>query len=420
MMVTAVAPVLLHGWARLAHWRQGADRGRVGERFGRASVARPDGSLVWIHAASVGEVASVARLGREILVAEPGRTLLLTTTTTTGATTAARLVPGAIHQFLPVDSPAAVAGFLEHWRPDAALFVEADLWPRLIFSLERRTCPMALLNARHSRSRQRFPTVYAALLSRMDLITVQDRSLLDGLVALGLDPARLHAPGNLKADVVAPAVDQDLSRALTGAAEGRGIWAAVSTHAGEEDVVVAAHLALPGRPLLVLVPRHPERSDTIAEALRKRGIAFTRQSKGELPETGTRVHLVDVLGVTGTVYAAAGLAFIGGSLIPGIGGHTPYEPAALGCAVLSGEHVANFSRAYRALAGAGAAQLLSDPAALQPEVARLLENHRDRSAMQAAAKAFHAVQAGAVDATLALLARVLPPEGSRNGRLPRS
>ena len=407
-LVTAILPALIGAWVRLAHRRLGAAPDRIGERFGKTGLKRPLGKLVWIHAASVGEVASVARLGRAIQAGKPGCSLLITTATATGAATAARLLPEAIHQYLPIDTPAAVSSFLDHWHPDAALFVEADLWPRLVYALAEKGCPMALVNARHSRSRERFPKVYAALLSRMEVITVQDQNVLNGLVELGLEPSRLHMPGNLKADTVTPAINKDLARALMAAADGRGIWAAVSTHAGEEDIVLRVHAALPGSPLLVLVPRHPERSASIIALLQTQGVTFTRQSQGDLPGATTQVHLVDVLGETGSVFDAVKLVLLGGSLVPGIGGHTPFEPAAFECAILSGPHVANFAWAYPELVRAGGARLVQEPAALGREVAHLLEDDADRRAMQAAAKAFHTAQAGATDATLRLLAPVLP------------
>ena len=408
LALTAALPAVIHWRARAAHRKQGADPARLVERFGRHTLARPPGRLVWLHAASVGEVASVARLARAILADDPGRALLMTTATTTGAETVARQVPGALHQFLPVDTPAAVAAFLGHWRPDAALFVEADLWPRLLIAVARQGCPMALLNARASRSRARFPATYAALLSSMALITVQDQALVAGLEGLGLDPARIHTPGNLKADVEPPAVEDDLRQALLRAAEGRGLWAAVSTHDGEEEKVLEAHAALPGNPLLLLVPRHPARGDAVAALLHKRGVAFTRHSRSEWPQATTAVHLIDALGLTGTVYAAAGLALVGGSLVPGPEGHTPHEPAALGCAIVSGPHVANFSAAYRALAKAGGAVMLDRPDDLGGCIGGLLA-HRDRlQSLQSAARAAHAAEAGATEATLRLLRPILP------------
>jgi 3-deoxy-D-manno-octulosonic-acid transferase len=408
LAATAAFPSLLYRQARKAHRGQGADPARLQERFGKPMLARPSGALVWLHAASVGEVASAARLARMIIAEAPQRSLLVTTATATGAETVARLLPDALHQFLPVDTPAAVTSFLDHWHPDAALFIEADLWPRLLLGLAGRGCPMALINARASRSRARFPATYGALLSPMALITVQEAGLVPGLVALGLDPARIHAAGNLKADVVPPAVDELMRQEFVRAAEGRGLWAAVSTHEGEEEMVLDAHAALPGKPLLLLVPRHPARGEAVAALLHKRGVAFTRHSRGGLPRATTAVHLIDALGLTGTVYAAAGLAFVGGSLLPGPEGHTPHEPAAIGCAIVSGPNVANFRAAYRRLAEDGGAVMLERPEDLGDHIAALLADRARLQSLQSSARTSHAAEAGATEATLRLLRPILP------------
>lgn len=405
--ITAALPVILVLAGRIMHRRQSAAPKRFHERLGHASQPRPSGHLIWIHAASVGEVTSIARLARAL--ATPGNvTILLTTTTATGAATVARAVPAALHQFAPLDTPAAVRAFLAHWQPDAALFVEGDLWPRMILSLAARDCPMALVNARASRSRARFPAASAALLAPMRLITVQTPELVDDLQSLGLTPTCLRAVGNLKADIDIPAVDDAARACLIAAAQGRDIWAAVSTHPGEETLILGLHDRLADRPLLILVPRHPERGGDLATELARRKIAFTQHSKGEVPGPQTQVHLVDALGMTGTVYAAAGLAFVGGSLVAGHGGHTPFEPAALGCAILSGPHVQNFSAAYTELQNAGAALLVSDASALGETVQSLLRDDATRGAMQQAARATYTAQGGATLRVLDALRDALP------------
>jgi len=408
-VLTMVAPMILVWAARFSHRRQNAERERFAERLGHAPLARPAGPLIWIHAASVGEVASVVKLVRS-LVAHSNSSILVTTTTATGATTVARMLPEALHQFLPIDTPGAVSRFLNHWRPDAALFVEGDLWPRMIFSLEKRKCPIVLLNVRASRSRDRFPSVYSMLLSYMHLITAQELGLLGGLQALGLDPARLHSPGNLKADIAAPPVNGIIRTRITSAAAGRGLWAGVSTHSGEETAILDAQAILAGNPLLVLVPRHPERGDNLVAELSRRDLVFSRHSKGELPDAQTQVHLVDVLGETGTVYAAVGVAFIGGSLVPGYGGHTPYEPLALGCAILSGPHVRNFAAAYKCLQVEGAAYMVPDSSALAAEIGALLQDKNRLNAMQKAVQETQSTQGGATERTLDLIAACLPQD----------
>ncbi len=407
LVLTAVAPIILVWSARFAHRRQNAKRERLGERLGHASLARPAGPLIWIHAASVGEVASVVKLAHN-LVNHSNSSILVTTTTATGGATVARLLPQALHQFMPIDTPGAVSGFLNHWRPDAALFMEGDLWPRMILCLEKRGCPIALLNARASRSRDRFPSVYSKLLSCMHLITVQESGLLGGLRALGLESARLHAPGNLKADIAIPAVNKTIRSQISSAAADRGLWAGVSTHPGEETAILDAQASLAGNPLLVLVPRHPERGDDLAAELSRRGLVFSRHSKGELPDARTQVHLVDVLGETGTVYAAVGVAFIGGSLVAGSGGHTPYEPLALGCAILSGPHVRNFKAAYKYLQAEGGACMVPDQAALAAKIGALLQDKNKLNAMQNSVREAQSTQGGATERTLDLIAGFLP------------
>lgn len=407
LALSALLPVGVVAAARILHKRQGAAPERFDERLGHAPVSRPAGRLIWVHAASVGEVASVARLARDIS-AQKNTKILVTTTTVTGSATVARLIPDAMHQLLPLDTPAPVRRFLNHWHPDAALFVEGDLWPRIILSLSTSGCPIALINARASRTRRRFRAAFAALLTPMRLITVQDAALIDEFRSLGMHPARLSAPGNLKADIDLPSVDHGVCARLRDAATDRGIWAAVSTHPGEETDVLDVHAELPGAPLLILVPRHPARAHALAAELARRGFAYTRHSKGETPTPETDIHLVDAMGATGTVYAAAGLAFIGGSLVKGYGGHTPFEPIALGCAVVSGPHVQNFATAFHALQAADAACLVPDKATLVSRITTLLSDKDARQSMQNAALAAHAAHGGASRRTLRTLHAALP------------
>ena len=407
MLVTALLPALLGLLARRAHARQGGEAARLGERFGKPTLDRPDGPLVWIHAASVGEAVSIIPLARAIRDRSSAH-LLLTTSTVGGAKTVTNRLPEALHQFLPIDTPIAVQGFLTHWHPDTAIFTEGDLWPRLLSSLSAKGIPTALVNARASKSRARFPRLYGALLSQMKTITAQDEQIASGLVALGLDPGVVNAPGNLKAEIDLPPTNPDLLAALSAATEGRVNWAAVSTHQGEDEIILDAHVSLPDNPLLLLVPRHPERGNALVELLVERDIAHTRHSLGELPKPNTTVHLVDVFGETGAVYAATGLTFVGGSMRPGPSGHTPFEPAAMGCAILSGPYVQNFSSAYKSLQATGGAREIQASDNLAPILGDLLSDQGALATMQDAAQAEYERQSGAIDRTLALLSPILP------------
>jgi 3-deoxy-D-manno-octulosonic-acid transferase len=319
---------------------------------------------------------------------------------TTGTVSSARrmaeaLPPGVLHQFAPVDTRSAVRRFLGHWRPDLGIWVESELWPRLVFETARAGVPMALVNARLSaaslRRWQRLPGMARRLMGSFRAILAQDRETVAGLAALGVG-ARFA--GNLKALVDAPGCDPDALAGAQAALGGRPAWLAASTHAGEEAQVIRAQAAQaarggPGAPLLILAPRHPERGDEVAALLAGAGLRHVRRSAGGVPGPETEVWLADTLGEMGLWYRLAPVAFVGGSLVPA-GGHTPFEPVTLGSAVLHGPEVANFAPAYAALDAGGGALAVGDAAALAEAVARLLAAPAEAAALSERARAIHA------------------------------
>lgn len=405
LAATTLAPGLLRHLARKGHAAQGAEPARLAERFGQPSAQRPEGPLIWINAASVGEVASSLDLARE-LEAATGARLLFTTTTATGAETLARRLPQAIHQFQPVDTPAAVRAFLDHWRPDLALFMENDIWPRLMIDTARRNIPIAVINARASRTRRRAPRAIAALLERAALISTQDAATAHQMRALGLDAARVLDTGDLKAAANPLPADNAALEALRAAIGARPVWLAASTHPGDEGPVIAAHRAAgithPDL-LLILVPRHPQRGADLAAQLSAAHLRMAQRSTGDMPMDATQVYLADTLGEMGLFYRLAPLAFLGGSFGPE-GGHNPYEPAVLGTAVLHGPGVANFAQAYDGMRLAGAATMVADADDLGQQVAGLITSDRlDR--MRAAARS---LSRDGTQARQDLLTRLLP------------
>jgi len=370
---TALAPSLLTNMARKGHLAQGAASERLGERLGQPSAPRPDGALIWINAASVGEVASSLDLARD-LEAATGARLLFTTTTATGAETLSRRLPQAIHQFQPVDTPAAVRAFLDHWRPDLACFMENDLWPRLMVETGKRQIPMAVINARASKTRTRAPRAARALLSRAALISTQDAVTARQILGLGLDPARIIDTGDLKAAASPLPVDPDALSALQKAIGARPVWVAASTHPGDEEAVITAHnAALRVHPdlLLILIPRHPTRGVEIAGLIRNAGLDIARRSIGDSPSAQHHVYLADTLGETGLFYRLSPLVFLGGSF-GDEGGHNPYEPTTLGAAILHGPRIANFRLAYARLTASCAAQSVRDADDLGVRVTALI------------------------------------------------
>jgi 3-deoxy-D-manno-octulosonic-acid transferase len=377
LAITRFLPGLLLRPVLRAHTTQGADPARLRERQGQATLSRPDGPLVWVHAASVGEFLAIRDLLADIRSSWRDASLLVTTTTASGAGAVVRAMEGhAIHQFLPADTPDAVAGFLDHWRPELSIVVESDLWPRLVLQLAMRNLPSALVNVRKSRTRSRLPRSVAALMATFDLITTQDEDVKSEIIALGLPAERVLAAGDLKADAD-PLPDLVADRqAMELAISGRPIWSAVSTHPDDEATVLEAHVdVLKQYPaaLLVWVPRHPSRAGAIASACRARGLSVVRRSLGELPAASGGVYLADTIGETGIFFRLARIVFLGGSLGTE-GGHNPYEPLRLGASVLHGPNVRHFAGVYARLDAEGAARRVTDADTLGVAVVDWLES----------------------------------------------
>ena len=348
------------------------DLERLNERLGLATAKRPDGTLIWIHGASVGETLAALPLLSELLT--PGRHALVTSGTVTSAKLMAeRLPPGALHQFVPIDTPGAARNFLDHWRPDVGLFVDSDLWPNILMSAADRKSPLALVNARMSAKSadgwKRAPQTAQALLSAFDGILAIDPEVAARFSSLGARNVRVT--GSLKADAPALPADAKKLGALREAIGGRPIFLASSTHAGEDETLLPAQDVLrqshPGL-LTIIVPRHPDRGSEIAMLCGSRPVA--RRAAGALPGKDTTIYVADTMGELGLFYRLAKIAFMGGSLIAH-GGQNPLEPARLGCAVMAGPHTENFTAAYDAIfeaQGAGRVVTSADIAALAHRV----------------------------------------------------
>ncbi|MBM3530868.1 MAG: 3-deoxy-D-manno-octulosonic acid transferase [Alphaproteobacteria bacterium] len=379
---------------------------RLPERRGQTKVRRPAGPLVWLHGASVGEVLAVVPLIERLRARDI--TVLVTSGTVTSAGLAERRMPqGVIHQFVPVDTPQFAARFLNHWRPDLALFVESDLWPNLILAASKRDVPLILVNGRISErsfSRWRLaPRTIGALLGRFDLCLAQSAEDAGRLSRLGA--LRVVTTGNLKLDVPAPPADDDKLKALKGAIGSRPVIAAASTHPGEEAALIDVHRRLkhtfPGL-LTVLVPRHPERGQGVAEIARVSGLASAMRSRGELPGNDTEIYIADTLGELGLIYRIAPIVFIGGSLV-GHGGQNPIEAAKLGVAILHGPHVWNFSEIYTALDAVGGAEVVTDSSKLTVRVGAWLKDAEARTAVAQTGLRAMDTLGGALDKTVAAL-----------------
>jgi len=380
---TAAAP----GLRLLLRVRQSRGKelpGRLAERRGIDATPRPPGRLIWLHAASVGETTSV--LPMLPVLAEGAPTILLTTGTVTSARLLAQrleppLAERVLHRFVPLDVPNWVARFLDHWRPDAAGFVESELWPNLLAACQARRIPTMLINARLSdRSLARWR--HAPGLARQVLggfARVQPRSETDAERLRSLGCCHVEAAADLKLAAPPLPVDAAELRRLREILARRPVWLAASTHPGEEALILDVHRILvahhPGL-LTIVAPRHPERGVGIpAAAYRSRG--------DDPPAEG--VWVADTLGELGLLYRLAGLAFVGRSLLPPGGGQNPLEPARLGCAIAVGPHTANFTDHVSMLHAAGGLSVVRDVPELADWLGGLLHNPARRQSIGDAA-----------------------------------
>ena len=406
LLTGALSPV-----ARLLLRRRAArgkeDWTRLNERLGISGQARPDGRLVWVHGASVGESLSALPLIEKLL--ESATVLVTSGTVTSAAMMNQRLPKGALHQFVPLDTPGAVARFLDHWKPDAGLFVESDLWPNLILGAAERGVKLALVNARISaRSAERWSWArksVATLLAGFDMVLTQDDEGAERFRKLGA--RNVEVVGSLKADAPVLAVDEDALAQLRQVIGPRPVLLAAQTHPGEDETILPAHDLLRARfpdLLTILVPRHTVRGADLEMLCGAR--ACKRRSTGEQISPQTAVYIADTMGELGLFYRLTPFCFLGGTLVP-LGGHNVLEPAALHCAVLAGPHTNSSPRAYEAVLQAQGFGCIASSTDIAREAERLLgDPHAARAAGEAAARGA-ATLAGAVERTQTALRTML-------------
>ncbi|MGY2223228.1 lipid IV(A) 3-deoxy-D-manno-octulosonic acid transferase [Pseudomonas gingeri] len=390
---------------------------RIGERFARGlPPMRPDG--IWVHAVSVGESIAAAPMIRALLAQYPQVPITVTCMTPTGSERIKALFasePRIQHCYLPYDLPWAAARFLDAIRPRLAVIMETELWPNHIHQCARRGIPVALANARLSarsaRGYARFARLTRPMLEEMSLIAVQTEAEAERFRQLGARPESVEVTGSIKFDL---SIDpQLLARAAElreqWQAQQRPVWIAASTHEGEDEVVLAAHrqlLASHPDALLILVPRHPERFNSVFELCRQQGFPTVRRSTAEPVSAQVSVLLGDTMGELLFLYALADSAFVGGSLVPN-GGHNLLEPAALSKPVLSGPHLFNFLEIAALMREAGALQEVDDAEGLAVAVQRLFELPRDAQKMAEAGLKVMQANQGALQRLLDGLGRLL-------------
>jgi 3-deoxy-D-manno-octulosonic-acid transferase len=390
------------------------DPARLAERLGRASAPRPDAPVVWLHGVSVGESLSLLPLAEGLMRLKPGLAVVVTSgTVTSAALLKDRLPPGAVHQYAPVDGPAAVARFLDHWRPAAGIFVESELWPNLIAAARARGVRLALASARmteaSARRWVRTPGAARTLLGAFDIVLPQDAETEARLRALG---ARTGPHLNLKrVGEPLPCDAAELAR-LRAVLAGRRVVAAVSTHPGEDALIARAfQQATANGPdaVLIAAPRHPGRGAAVAAELAALGLPAARRGAGEPPGPAACAYVADTLGEMGLILRLADVAVMGGAFAESVGGHNPLEPARLGVPVVTGPHAFNAREIYAEMFAETAALEAVDEQALARHIQGLLTYPHIARRIGEAALAYAGRQRGALDTALALLVPLAGP-----------
>ena len=355
------------------------DPARLCERYGKATVPRPEGKLLWIHAASNGEALASLPLVEALRVETPGLAVLITTFTVTGAELIRKQAPDIIHQFKPSEDSGAINAFLDHWKPDLALFIESEFWPNLMWQVGQRGIPMAQVNGHLSEGSARFWRIgkrsFVQLMASLSARLVKTESVKARMVGLGVPADTIAVTGDLKASRGIQYPNATLVHALRSQIGARPVFLAASTHKGEEEAVGAAHEALSKRApnfLTIIAPRHVTRGDEIETMLAVRGLTVHRRSKNETPDDAA-VYLADTTGEMPLWYALAPITFIGAGWGEG-GGHNPLEAAQAGCAVLSGPKVHASQDAFDRLDQAGAMRFVDDEADLIDAVLALTDD----------------------------------------------
>lgn len=416
LLTYLVAPVVIviEGWREL--WNP-AQRGRLRQRLG--FVARQDlPGCVWIHAVSVGEVQAATAFVRALEARFPGRPIVISTVTPTGAQRAGELLGDRVrHCYLPYDLPGCVRRFLDRLRPQVAIVLETEIWPTLYAALGRRGIPLVMASARVTpRSVDRYrrmASLFRETLSRGVLIGAQTTADAERFRAIGAAPERIVVTGNVKFDMEIPQSAIDAGHEFRDALGARPVWIAGSTHEGEEAAALAAHAIVRARhpeALLILVPRHPQRFDAVRGLLRRQGCAYTQRSSGGLPGPEHELFLVDTLGELQKFYAAADVAFVGGSLVP-IGGHSLLEPAVLGLPILSGPHTHNAQEVADLLLERGALAIVGAAGELGERVAGCFDEPERARADGARGRGVVAQSRGAVGRLVAMVAPLLSSPG---------
>ncbi len=388
---------------------------RLNERKGQSSHQRPEGFLYWVHAASVGEAQSALFMIDKLLNETPKASVLITTGTLSSAQfLSSKLPQRCLHQFYPLDHPAWVRRFLNHWKPDIALWLESELWPNMLLEIKKRQIPALLINARMSdRSFQKwsfFKKSAATLLSAFNAVLCQTDSYKAIYEELGAN--KTVTTGNIKYSAAPLPYDEVKLKALKEKTKNRQLWLYASSHKSEEAIACKIHNALKDTMpnlLTIIVPRHPARKDQILEQCKPLGMTFTCRSDNEaLPDDKTDIYMADTFGELGLFYRLCPVAVIGRSLSDdGGGGHNPIEAAQLECAILYGPNVQFQQEIYDEMNTHNAALMVQNEEDLRLTLKALLSDEGTLNALTKRGKAFTDSKQNIIDRTIEKIIKVV-------------
>ncbi|MDC5703121.1 lipid IV(A) 3-deoxy-D-manno-octulosonic acid transferase [Vibrio europaeus] len=388
LLLTFFAPFLLFGLYKKKEGKPSIGS-RWKEHFGFTPKLESDKRPIWIHAVSVGETIAVAPLIKQLKLDHPDTEIVLTTTTPTGAEQAAKLGKLVKHRYMPLDFPFAVKGFIKAIKPCKLVIMETELWPNTIYTVAKNDIPISVINARLSeRSYRRYSKIqpiFNLLSKNIEQLLCQYKDDAERFVKLGVDSNKVTVTGSIKFDIrIEPNHIEHGNRLREKLGNNRPVWIAASTHIGEDQQVLAAHreiLKSTPNPLLILVPRHPERFSSVFELCQKEGFAVQRRTNSNEKELkNTEVYLADTMGEMLALIQAADICFMGGSLIGNkVGGHNVLEPAALAKPVLSGPSYYNFTEIVHKLLAHKAIIITNSPMEISKVILELLGDRKKLS-----------------------------------------
>ncbi|MES9859641.1 MAG: lipid IV(A) 3-deoxy-D-manno-octulosonic acid transferase [Candidatus Thiodiazotropha sp. LLP2] len=410
LLLAPIYPLRLFWRARKAP----SYRERWLERFGLFDLPEQQEGI-WIHAVSVGEVQAIAPLVGRLLDQYPSHPLLITTTTPTGADRVKALFGTDVeHRYAPVDLPWVVQRYLQAYRPRLLILVETEIWPNLIYYSKKEGLPTLLANARMSvrsaRGYHKLAGLTRQALRNLTMIAPHAEADAERFHTLGARPEQLEVIGSIKFDIHLPGSlleRADVLRREWGGA--RPVWIAASTHEGEDELLIKAHTEVQktiADALLVLVPRHPERFDRVAQLVEESGFQLVRRSEQRPCDPGVGVYLGDTMGELTLFIGASDAAFIGGSLVPH-GGHNILEAAAQGVAVVFGPHMFNFSEISGLFLNHQAAVQVDSQEALAHQISQWLSDASERSRFGEAGRELVDQNRGALDRLTRLVEQLL-------------